>query len=198
MEGLAQRASSISTLAVLRILHLTHSICSSLVEDLKTYDSTLTMPPASSSRAPAPAGSGGSFSAFLDRALEEMYVPWLEGTRYLECESKNLVELYAGLLSRFTRYHVRPPYHCNFPLLMRVCRKPFCKLNQIPLSIRSSISSRPAVRPPQHLPPPKPRLLPYPNTPTSSPHPLIPKPVLRRLHSLHHFKNPVSQDKCVV
>ncbi|OWZ69775.1 hypothetical protein AYX14_04824 [Cryptococcus neoformans] len=105
LEGLAQRASSISTLAVLRILHLTHSICSSLVEDLKTYDSTLTMPPASSSRAPAPAGSGGSFSAFLDRALEEMYVPWLEGTRYLECESKNLVELYAGLLSRFTRYH---------------------------------------------------------------------------------------------
>lgn len=105
LEGLVQRASSISTLAILRILHLTHSICSSLVEDLKTYDSTLTTPPASSSRAPAPAGSGGSFSAFLDRALEEMYVPWLEGTRYLECESKNLVELYAGLLSRFTRYH---------------------------------------------------------------------------------------------
>lgn len=44
-----------------------------------------------------------------------MYVPWLEGTRYLECESKNLVELYAGLLSRFTRYHVSLPYHCNFP-----------------------------------------------------------------------------------
>ncbi|KIR57631.1 exocyst complex component protein [Cryptococcus bacillisporus CA1873] len=105
LEGLVQRASSISTLAILRVLHLTHSICSSLVEDLKTYDSTLTTPPASSSRVPAPAGSGGSLSAFLDRALEEMYVPWLEGTRYLECESKNLVELYAGLLSRFTRYH---------------------------------------------------------------------------------------------
>ncbi|KIY31040.1 exocyst complex component protein [Cryptococcus gattii E566] len=105
LEGLVQRASSISTLAILRILHLTHSICSSLVEDLKTYDSTLTTPPASSSRVSAPAGSGGSLSAFLDRALEEMYVPWLEGTRYLECESKNLVELYAGLLSRFTRYH---------------------------------------------------------------------------------------------
>ncbi|WVO25118.1 uncharacterized protein IAS62_006504 [Cryptococcus decagattii] len=105
LEGLVQRASSISTLATLRVLHLTHSICSSLVEDLKTYDSTLTTPPASSSWVPAPAGSGGSLSVFLDRALEEMYVPWLEGTRYLECESKNLVELYAGLLSRFTRYH---------------------------------------------------------------------------------------------
>ena len=43
----------------------------------------------------------------LDRIMEEMFVPWLEGTRYLETESKNLVELYAGLLSRFTRYHVR-------------------------------------------------------------------------------------------
>jgi hypothetical protein len=39
--------------------------------------------------------------------MEEMFVPWLEGSRYLENENKNLVELYAGLLSRFTRYHVR-------------------------------------------------------------------------------------------
>ena len=42
----------------------------------------------------------------LDQSLEEMFIPWLEGSRYLDSESKNLVELYAGLLSRFTRYHV--------------------------------------------------------------------------------------------
>ncbi len=46
----------------------------------------------------------------LDHAMEEMFVPWLEGTRYLESESKNLVELYAGLLSRFSRYHVRQTF----------------------------------------------------------------------------------------
>ena len=102
LETLINRATSISTLALLRILNLTHSLCSSLVEDLKTYDVQLNDPTA---------GSGGQVSGslvvMLDQALEEMFVPWLEGTRYLDTESKNLVELYAGLLSRFARYHVR-------------------------------------------------------------------------------------------
>lgn len=49
----------------------------------------------------------------LDHAMEEMFVPWLEGNRYLESENKNLVELYAGLLSRFTRYHVSGQFHCT-------------------------------------------------------------------------------------
>jgi len=44
--------------------------------------------------------------------MDEIFVPWIEGTRYLESESKNLVELYAGLLSRFTRYHVSPQTLC--------------------------------------------------------------------------------------
>ncbi|OCF42358.1 exocyst complex component protein [Kwoniella heveanensis CBS 569] len=99
LESLLSRAATISTLAVLRILHLTHSVCSTLVDDLKTYDLTLGGPSKGNSTA------GGPLATMLDHALEEMFVPWLEGTRYLESESKNLVELYAGLLSRFTRYH---------------------------------------------------------------------------------------------
>ncbi|ODN86325.1 exocyst complex component protein [Cryptococcus wingfieldii CBS 7118] len=122
LENLVSRAASTSTLALLRILHLTHTICAALVDDLKVYDGVLTSPlgPRSSldagsssssvggewSGKGAGAGAGtGTLSAYLDRVLEEMYVPWLEGSRYLESESKNLVELYAGLLSRFTRYH---------------------------------------------------------------------------------------------
>ncbi|ODO08976.1 hypothetical protein I350_02568 [Cryptococcus amylolentus CBS 6273] len=116
LENLVSRAASTSTLALLRILHLTHTICSALVDDLKAYDGVLTSPlgPRSSLDAGSSSGGGegsgkgagaGTLSAYLDRALEEMYVPWLEGSRYLESESKNLVELYAGLLSRFTRYH---------------------------------------------------------------------------------------------
>ncbi|WWD00439.1 hypothetical protein V866_007352 [Kwoniella sp. B9012] len=103
LESLLSRAATISTLAVLRILHLTHSTCSTLVDDLKTYDLTL----GSSSQGPSKASTsaGGPLATMLDHALEEMFVPWLEGARYLESESKNLVELYAGLLSRFTRYH---------------------------------------------------------------------------------------------
>ncbi|WWC59401.1 uncharacterized protein I303_101956 [Kwoniella dejecticola CBS 10117] len=103
LESLLSRAATISTLAVLRMLHLTHSICSALVDDLKTYDLTLGSSNAASSKAPTSAS--GPLATMLDHALEEMFVPWLEGTRYLESESKNLVELYAGLLSRFTRYH---------------------------------------------------------------------------------------------
>lgn len=67
------------------------------------YDATLST--TGSVKGPATPGTG-PLGAMLDHAMEEMFVPWLEGSRYLESENKNLVELYAGLLSRFTRYHV--------------------------------------------------------------------------------------------
>ncbi|CAK9784924.1 exocyst complex component Sec10 [Cutaneotrichosporon oleaginosum] len=100
IETIVNRASGISTLASLRVLHLTHAMCVSLVEDLKGYEGTLGIGPAKLTDA-----GTGPLAAMLDQALEEIYVPWLEGTRYLDSESKNLVELYGGLLSRFTRYH---------------------------------------------------------------------------------------------
>jgi len=102
LESLVQRATSISTLAVLRILNLSHSLCSSLIDDLKVYDATLSSGEGSKGATAGP----GPLGTMLDSAMEEMFVPWLEGSRYLESENKNLVELYAGLLSRFTRYHV--------------------------------------------------------------------------------------------
>lgn len=100
IETLVNRASGISTLAFLRVLHLTHAMCVSLVEDLKGYEGTLSVGPAKLTEAGA-----GPLAAMLEQALDEIYVPWLEGPRYLDGEGKNLVELYGGLLSRFTRYH---------------------------------------------------------------------------------------------
>jgi hypothetical protein len=38
--------------------------------------------------------------------MEELFVPYTEGQRYLERESKSLTELYLDYLSAFTRYHV--------------------------------------------------------------------------------------------
>ena len=73
------------------------------MEDLKAYDAQLSTGLAGPSKG---AAAGGPLAAMLDQSLEEIFIPWLEGSRYLESESKNLVELYAGLLSRFTRYHV--------------------------------------------------------------------------------------------
>ncbi len=100
IETLVNRASGISTLAFLRVLHLTHAMCISLVEDLMGYEGTLGVGPSKLTDA-----GTGPLAAMLDQAIDEIYVPWLEGTRYLDSESKNLVELYGGLLSRFTRYH---------------------------------------------------------------------------------------------
>lgn len=39
--------------------------------------------------------------------MEELFVPYMEGTRYLDKEGKSLTELYAGRLIRFTNWHVR-------------------------------------------------------------------------------------------
>lgn len=46
-------------------------------------------------------------AAMLDLAMEELFVPYMEGSRYLEKEGKSLTELYAGKLLRFTNWHVR-------------------------------------------------------------------------------------------
>lgn len=89
-------------------------MCSGLLEDLKTYDTILNATPSAAgpsrsvvSTATATGQANvGPLATLLDQAMEEMFVPWLEGGRYLESERKNLVELYGGLLSRFTRYHV--------------------------------------------------------------------------------------------
>ena len=53
-----------------------------------------------------------SIPTLLDTAMEELFVPFIEGTKYIEKESKNLNELYfgkgpgTGLLDKFSRWHV--------------------------------------------------------------------------------------------
>jgi len=117
MEHLLHKAADISDLAYLRVLQLTHFQISTLVEDLKSHDL-----PHLISRTPYEATefrrslAGGapaigpvatpSISAMLETAMEELFVPYTEGQRYMERESKNLVLLYGNLLATFARYHV--------------------------------------------------------------------------------------------
>lgn len=118
MEQLLTRAGNMSDLAFLRVLQLIHSQTSVLIEDLKSYDV-----PSSTPRSPVqdiglsrsltglpaavPGGAGSTaISSILETAMEELFVPYTEGQRYLERESKSLTELYSGYLSAFTRYHV--------------------------------------------------------------------------------------------
>lgn len=107
-----------SDLAFLRVLQLIHAQTSILIDDLKSYDVPSSTPRspvqniglARSFTGPAAAAPGGAgstaISSILETAMEELFVPYTEGQRYLERESKNLTELYSGYLSAFTRYHV--------------------------------------------------------------------------------------------
>lgn len=112
------RAGGISDLAYLRILQLVHSQTSALVDDLKSYE----LPNSTTPRTPLEAtefrrslpgaalstGSTTAIGAMLDNALEELFMPYTEGQRYLERENKNLGTLYSTLLASFHRYHVSP------------------------------------------------------------------------------------------
>lgn len=116
MEQLLTKGSSLSDLAYLRILQLVHNQTSNLVEDLKAHE----LPSITTSKSSleilefrrvlsgaVPGTSTTSVvSAMLENAMAELFVPYIEGQKYLDRESKSLGELYAGLLVNFTRYHV--------------------------------------------------------------------------------------------
>jgi len=118
MEQLLTRAGNMSDLAFLRVLQLIHAQTSVLIEDLKSYDVPSSTPrsplqniglsrPLTGPPAAGPGGAGSTaISSILETAMEELFVPYTEGQRYLERESKNLTELYSGYLSAFARYHV--------------------------------------------------------------------------------------------
>ncbi|KAJ7094571.1 exocyst complex protein [Mycena belliarum] len=117
MEQLLHRAAAISDLAYLRVLQLVHVQATALVDDLKAYELPSVAP-----RTPfeatefrrsltGSAGAGTATSAtvstMLESAMEELFVPYTEGQRYLERESRSLGTLYSTLLANFTRYHAR-------------------------------------------------------------------------------------------
>lgn len=115
MEQLLHQGTAISDMAFLRILQLVHVQCSALVEDLKVYEI-----PSSSSRTPLEisefqrslsgsanivSSTSSAVGAMLESAMEELFVPYTEGQRYLERESRSLGSLYGSLLTNFTKYH---------------------------------------------------------------------------------------------
>lgn len=96
LEMVLNKADSISSLAFLRSLQASRSYIATLVEDLKAHGLTEHPEPASSITA-----------AVLDQQLDELFVPYLTGSSYIEREKRNLSELFEGLLFKFTIYHSR-------------------------------------------------------------------------------------------
>ena len=126
MESLLNTANNMSTLAFLRVLQLVHVQTAGQVDDLRAYEPTSSVPRSPSDNAEVrkslglPASISGSsvtssgaavsgsvpLSTMLETSFEELFVPYTEGARYLEKETKNIGELYMNFLGRFTRYHV--------------------------------------------------------------------------------------------
>ncbi|KAI0772013.1 exocyst complex protein [Trametes elegans] len=120
LEQLIARTLNMPELGFLRVLQLVHQQTSVLVEDLKAYELPSVVPRSPIDAAgfdrtvkgmPASATSNtataATISTMLETAMEELFVPYTEGQRYLEKESRSLSELYANYLTKFTRYHER-------------------------------------------------------------------------------------------
>ncbi|EHK26356.1 uncharacterized protein TRIVIDRAFT_82317 [Trichoderma virens Gv29-8] len=96
LEKVLDKAESVSTLAFLRSLHSSRSYIGSLVEDLKMHGLTEHPEPCSAQIAQA-----------LDQQLDELFVPFLVGSVYIDREKKSLEELYGSLLFKFSIFHSR-------------------------------------------------------------------------------------------
>ncbi|KAF2435606.1 exocyst complex component Sec10 [Tothia fuscella] len=96
LEMVLQKAGSISSLAFLRTLQASRSYISSLVDDLKAHGLTEHPEPVSS-----------TIAAVLDQQLDDLFVPYLLGSSYIDREKKSLEELYSSLLFKFSTYHSR-------------------------------------------------------------------------------------------
>ena len=118
MEQLLTRGVAISELAYLRILQLIHVETSTLVDDLKTHELPSMVPSRSSlssaefrksltnQSSSAISTSTTTVAAMLETAMEELFVPYIEGQKYLEREAKCLTKLYTSLVENFSHYHV--------------------------------------------------------------------------------------------
>ncbi|KAH8878858.1 exocyst complex component Sec10 [Thozetella sp. PMI_491] len=96
VEMVLDKATTISSLAFLRSLHASRSYIGALVEDLKTHGLTEHPEPCSA-----------QISQTLDQQMEELFVPYLGGSSYIDREKKSLEEMYNSLLFKFTLYHSR-------------------------------------------------------------------------------------------
>ena len=91
-----------SSLSYLRLLKSSRSALSNLVDDLKAvdYKGIQGVEPLS------------SIAGTLDQNLDDLFVPYLENSRYIEREVKSLQELYSSLLYKFNRFHVSAMLVC--------------------------------------------------------------------------------------
>ncbi|KAF9188821.1 Exocyst complex component 5 [Haplosporangium sp. Z 767] len=106
-ETLLERAQAKSTLAYLRTLSSIHEHTISLVNDLKKCEDTLKVGINSNVKGSNISVTTQPLSQTLDRCLDDLFVPFLEGDRYVEKELQSLCEIYDSMLAKFTAYQLQ-------------------------------------------------------------------------------------------
>lgn len=96
LEMVLEKADTISSLAFLRTLHTARAYINGLVEDLKSHGLTEHPDPCSAAT-----------TLVLEQQIDELFIPYLIGSLYIDRERKSLEELYSSLLFKFTLYHSR-------------------------------------------------------------------------------------------
>jgi hypothetical protein len=91
-----QMAEQKSSLSYLRLLQSSRSALSTLVEHLKAINY----------KGVQGVETIGSIAATLDQNLDDLFVPYLENSRYIDREVKSLQELYSSLLYKYNGFHV--------------------------------------------------------------------------------------------
>ncbi|KAF9958913.1 Exocyst complex component 5 [Modicella reniformis] len=107
IETLLERAQAKSTLAYLRTLASINEQTILLVEDLKKCEDTLKAGINASVKGSNVSVTTQPLAQTLDRCLDDLFVPYLEGERYLEKELQSLSEIYDSMLAKFTAYQLQ-------------------------------------------------------------------------------------------
>lgn len=107
IETLLERSQAKSTLAYLRTLLSIHEHTIHLVKDLKTCEDTLKVGINANVKGSNISVTTQPLSQTLDRCLDDLFVPFLEGDRYLEKELQSLCEIYDSMLAKFTAYQLQ-------------------------------------------------------------------------------------------
>ncbi|KAG0246781.1 Exocyst complex component 5 [Mortierella sp. GBA43] len=107
IETLLERAQAKSTLAYLRTLASIHEQTILLVEDLKKCEDTLKTGTNVNVKGSNVSVTTQPLTQTLDRCFDDLFVPYLEGERYLEKEVQSLCEIYDSMLAKFTAYQLQ-------------------------------------------------------------------------------------------
>ncbi|RIA92225.1 exocyst complex component Sec10-like protein [Glomus cerebriforme] len=107
LESLLTHAENDSTLAYLRSLAATYTATTELVNDLKGLDMRQKGNSTPSKIIEEGSRKSNTVAELLDQCIEDLFVPYTEGDRYIEKEKKSLNELYSSLLLQFNAYHIQ-------------------------------------------------------------------------------------------